>query len=169
MVKKDFKKVADKLEKDRSMTILYGGVLLDVTRFRNANYDPWAAHVNDPMTKLKAWLDKTGYRLVDLLLTFDRDKSLTLDLEELKAGIKVSSLSGWFPSVTWNKILCMYYRTSERNNHPVEAVSLYDKKSILTKDCKRSGIDAVYLKDIRVRLIAPQIYMSYVSNDVLQR
>lgn len=102
MVKKDFKKVADKLEKDRSMTILYGGVLLDVTRFRNANYDPWAAHVNDPMTKLKAWLDKTGYRLVDLLLTFDRDKSLTLDLEELKAGIKVSSLSGWFPSVTWN-------------------------------------------------------------------
>ena len=89
MVKKDFKELAEQLEEERSMTITYGGVLLDVPRFRNANYDPWAAHVNDPMTKLKAWLDKAGYRLVDLLLTFDRDKSLTLDLEELKAGIKV--------------------------------------------------------------------------------
>ena len=93
MVKKDFKELAEQLEEERSMTITYGGVLLDVPRFRNANYDPWAAHVNDPMTKLKAWLDKAGYRLVDLLLTFDRDKSLTLDLEELKAGIKVRYLA----------------------------------------------------------------------------
>ena len=92
MVKKDFKKLAEKLEEEQSMTILFGGVLLDVTRLRNANYDPWAAHVNDPMTKLKAWLDKAGYRLVDLLLTFDRDNSLTLDLEELKQGIKVGGI-----------------------------------------------------------------------------
>ena len=92
MVKKDFKKLAEKLEEEQSMTILFGGVLLDVTRLRNANYDPWAAHVNDPMTKLKAWLDKAGYRLVDLLLTFDRDNSLTLDLEELKQGIKVGAI-----------------------------------------------------------------------------
>lgn len=93
MVKKDFKHIADQLKEERDVEVEYGGVLLDVTRFRNANYDPWAAHVNDPMTKLKEWLDKAGFRLVDLLLTFDRDKSLTLDLEELKAGIKVYPVS----------------------------------------------------------------------------
>ena len=93
MVKTDFKKLSDVLNEEREITILYGGVLLDVTRFRNANYDPWAKHVNDPMTKLKEWLDQAGYRLVDLLLTFDKDKSLTLDLRELKEGIHVSHIS----------------------------------------------------------------------------
>ena len=71
------------------MTVLYGGLMPDVTSFRNINYDPWAAHVNDPMTKLKEWLDKTGYRLVDLLLTFDRDNTLSIDITELKAGIRL--------------------------------------------------------------------------------
>lgn len=73
------------------MEVLYGGVMVDVTSFRNAKYDPWAAHQNDPMTKLKEWLDQAGYRLVDLLLTFDKDGSLSLDLQELKHGIKVTN------------------------------------------------------------------------------
>ncbi|XP_052766427.1 leucine-rich repeat-containing protein 74B-like [Mya arenaria] len=86
-VKPTFKKLADRLEEERGIEILYGGVMLDVTSFRCAKYDPWAAHANDPMTKLKQWLDKTNFRLVDLLLTFDRTGGLSIDLEELKNGI----------------------------------------------------------------------------------
>lgn len=88
-VTKDFEKLADSLEEERELEILYGGVLVDVTSFKKPSKDPWAAHVNDPMTKLKEWLDQAGYRLVDLLLTFDKDGSLSLDLQELKQGIKV--------------------------------------------------------------------------------
>ncbi|XP_052273709.1 leucine-rich repeat-containing protein 74B-like [Dreissena polymorpha] len=86
-VKPKFETLAVSLKENRNMTIRYGGVMLDVTSFKSAKQDLWAAHVNDPMTKLTEWLDKAGYRLVDLLLTFDRDGSLNLDLEELKAGI----------------------------------------------------------------------------------
>lgn len=77
------------MTEEKKMTILYGSVMLDVISFRNPKYDPWAHHQNDPMTKLKEWLDQAGYRLVDLLLTFDRDGSLSLDLHELKQGIRV--------------------------------------------------------------------------------
>ncbi|XP_045175359.2 leucine-rich repeat-containing protein 74B-like isoform X2 [Mercenaria mercenaria] len=87
-VKIDFKKLADEMTEQKMMTVLYGNVMLDVTSFRNAKYDPWAHHQADPMTKLKEWLDQAGYRLVDLLLTFDRDGSLSLDLHELKQGIR---------------------------------------------------------------------------------
>ena len=82
--------LADSLLDERQVEVLYGGVLVDVTSFKKPNQDLWAAHVNDPMTKLKEWLDQAGYRLVDLLLTFDKDGSLSLDLQELKHGIKVS-------------------------------------------------------------------------------
>lgn len=94
-VKMDFKKLADEMVEEKQTTILYGNVMLDVTSFRNAKFDPWAHHQADPMTKLKEWLDKAGYRLVDLLLTFDRDGSLSLDLSELKQGIRVSILENY--------------------------------------------------------------------------
>ncbi|KAL4238099.1 Leucine rich repeat containing 74B [Mactra antiquata] len=87
-VKTEFKKLSDQMIENKSMTIIYGGVMSDVTSFKRPNIDPWEHHQSDPMTKLKEWLDQAGYRLVDLLLTFDRDGSLSLDIHELKAGIR---------------------------------------------------------------------------------
>ena len=44
----------------------------------------------DPFTKLKEWVERVGYRLVDVLRHFDRDQSLTISREEFKQGIEVS-------------------------------------------------------------------------------
>lgn len=93
MVRKEFKDLYDKLREerqDRKFTVKYGGVLLDSTRFgRNKKMDPFEELMNDPMTKLKEFLEKAGYRLIDLFKTFDRDQSWSIDLAELKEGIKV--------------------------------------------------------------------------------
>lgn len=96
MVRKEFKDLYDKLKEerqDRKFTVKYGGVLLDSTRFgRNKKLDPFEELMNDPMTKLKDFLEKAGYRLIDLFKTFDRDQSWSIDLSELKEGIKKANI-----------------------------------------------------------------------------
>ncbi|KAK3585202.1 hypothetical protein CHS0354_027490 [Potamilus streckersoni] len=91
-VKTDFKKLADELEEEREMTILYGGVLLDHSRFKREFDDPVSRLMHDPMTKLRHWLDQQNYRLVDLLLTFDRDNNLTIARDELHRGIEMNGI-----------------------------------------------------------------------------
>lgn len=137
------------------MEVEYGGVLLDVTRFRNANYDPWAAHANDPMTKLKEWLDKAGFRLVDLLLTFDRDKSLTLDLEELKAGIKGANID-----LNDAEIEILMKNLDEDNSGTIEMRELMhgDERNTLLKR------DAEKFKEEQDRIDAERAQMTKVGD-----
>ncbi|KAK3094145.1 hypothetical protein FSP39_024708 [Pinctada imbricata] len=89
MVRKKFQELHFKLHDERGLEVIYGDVLLDVVRTRlHGGFDPYSHFMNDPMTKLKNYVEKAGYRMVDLLKSFDRDQSFTISLDELKTGIR---------------------------------------------------------------------------------
>ena len=93
MVRKKFQELHLKLAEERGLIVIYGDVLLDVVRTKlHSGLDPYLKFLNDPMTKLKNYVEKAGYRMVDLLKSFDRDQSFTLSLDELKDGVRVSFL-----------------------------------------------------------------------------
>ncbi|XP_052697479.1 leucine-rich repeat-containing protein 74A-like [Crassostrea angulata] len=92
MVKKSFKALEDQLAEERGLKTIYGGVLPDCPRTKlrgeGREIDAMKMLLRDPMSKLKAYVEKEGYRMIDLLKSFDRDNSFTISLEELKEGIR---------------------------------------------------------------------------------
>lgn len=92
MVKKSFKALEDQLAEERGLKTIYGGVLPDCPRTKlrgeGREIDAMKMLLRDPMSKLKAYVEKEGYRMLDLLKSFDRDNSFTISLEELKEGIR---------------------------------------------------------------------------------
>nr|KAG5710745.1 hypothetical protein BaRGS_035147 [Batillaria attramentaria] len=91
MVTQAFKDLQDRLESERELKVLHGGVMLD-TRRKHEEIDPMEAFMRDPMTKLKEWVAKAGYRLIDLLRHFDRDNDFTMSKEEFIKGIKAAQI-----------------------------------------------------------------------------
>lgn len=91
MVKKSFKQMEEQLAQERGMKTLYGGVLPDCPRTKlRGDIDAMKLlMMRDPMAKLKAYVEREGYRMIDLLKSFDKDNSFTISLEELKEGVKV--------------------------------------------------------------------------------
>lgn len=90
MVKKSFKEMERQLAEERGLKTIYGGVLPDCPRTKlRGEIDAMKMLLKDPMSKLKAYVEKEGYRMIDLLKSFDRDNSFTISLEELKEGVRV--------------------------------------------------------------------------------
>ncbi|RUS85270.1 hypothetical protein EGW08_006971 [Elysia chlorotica] len=81
-----FKEVADKLSAERGLVVQHGGVNEDY-KAQIAELDPMEAFRRDPMTKLKEWLSYAGYRLIDLMRTFDKDQSMSISIREFREGI----------------------------------------------------------------------------------
>ncbi|CAG2200126.1 unnamed protein product [Mytilus edulis] len=50
--------------------------------------NPEKLSASDPMTKLREYVEKSGYRMIDLLKTFDRDNDWQISREELSMGVK---------------------------------------------------------------------------------
>lgn len=100
MVKKSFKALEDQLAEERGLKTIYGGVLPDCPRTKlrgeGREIDAMKMLLRDPMSKLKAYVEKEGYRMLDLLKSFDRDNSFTISLEELKEGIRVKTRKLYF-------------------------------------------------------------------------
>lgn len=100
MVKKSFKALEDQLAEERGLKTIYGGGLPDCPRTKlrgeGREIDAMKMLLRDPMSKLKAYVEKEGYRMLDLLKSFDRDNSFTISLEELKEGIRVKTRKLYF-------------------------------------------------------------------------
>ncbi|XP_012945985.1 troponin C, skeletal muscle [Aplysia californica] len=86
-----FKTLQDKLEEERDLKVLHGGVLDEVKK-EVVEIDPMEAFLRDPFTKLKEWVARAGYRLIDLLRHFDKDQSMTISIEEFREGIEATSI-----------------------------------------------------------------------------
>ncbi|XP_076099571.1 uncharacterized protein LOC143069024 isoform X2 [Mytilus galloprovincialis] len=89
MVRRSFKALEKELKEDRSLVTVYGGVLVDVASFASKiPRNPEKLLASDPMTKLREYVEKSGYRMIDLLKTFDRDNDWQISREELSMGVK---------------------------------------------------------------------------------
>ncbi|OAF68961.1 Leucine-rich repeat-containing protein [Intoshia linei] len=87
-INEDGKEVYEKIKSYRTFKLVYAGIkskegLLKMTEMTNEE-----RFRNDPMTKLRDYADKAGYRLLDLFVSFDRDQSWSITHEELKSGIE---------------------------------------------------------------------------------
>ena len=96
MVRKPFKDLQDEIIEDRKaeekeIRIIYGGILSDAPRVKKGGDDEDAEErlMKDPMHKLKKYVEDAGYRMIDLLKSFDKDQSFTISFEELKEGVNV--------------------------------------------------------------------------------
>lgn len=73
--------------------MIYGGVLFDCfcMKFRGEGreIDVMKMLLWDFMLKLKVYVEKEGYWMIDFLKFFDRDNSFIILLEEFKEGIRV--------------------------------------------------------------------------------
>ena len=89
LVEKPFVELAKKLEKERGMVIRYGMV-----RGQNpleGDYDEEFLLEENPSVVLIEFAKLMGFRPMDLLSAFDKDKSNTLDRHEIKMGLRVRS------------------------------------------------------------------------------
>ncbi|XP_062584538.1 leucine-rich repeat-containing protein 74B-like [Saccostrea cucullata] len=101
MVKKSFKELEGQLAEERGLKTIYGGVLPDCPRTKlRGEIDALKMFMRDPMAKLKAYVEKEGYRMVDLLKSFDRDQSFTISLEELKEGVRRCNIDLTDPEIS---------------------------------------------------------------------
>nr|KAI8735300.1 leucine-rich repeat-containing protein 74A-like [Biomphalaria glabrata] len=91
-VEAKFKDLQDKLRKERRLEVIHGGILDDY-RMEITEMDPMEIFRRDPFTKLKEWVAKAGYRLIDLLRHFDKDQSMTISTEEFRRGIASTAIS----------------------------------------------------------------------------
>ncbi|CAL1542617.1 unnamed protein product [Lymnaea stagnalis] len=89
-----FRDLQEKLKEERKLEVYHGGVLEDykVEALVKVEVDPMEAFTRDPFTKLKEWVEKAGYRLIDLLRHFDKDQSMTISPEELRHGIAATNI-----------------------------------------------------------------------------
>lgn len=97
MVRKNFEELLVKLSDDRDIKIQFGGVLSDQPRVKRKDDDPMTKLMNDPLNKLKRFVEAAGYRMIDLLQQFDTDNSWSISLQELQEGVKVSRLLVFLP------------------------------------------------------------------------
>ncbi|OWF38688.1 hypothetical protein KP79_PYT10815 [Mizuhopecten yessoensis] len=92
MIRKNFKEVCDRLREERPIKIKFGGVLSDQPRAKRKEDDPVAKLHNDPLNKLKRFVEEAGYRMIDLLQQFDTDNSWSISLEELQEGVRKTGI-----------------------------------------------------------------------------
>ncbi|XP_033736019.1 leucine-rich repeat-containing protein 74A-like [Pecten maximus] len=92
MIRKNFKDLCDRLREDRPIKIKFGGVLSDQPRAKKKEDDPLTKLLNDPLNKLKRFVEEAGYRMIDLLKQFDTDNSWSISLEELKEGVRKTGI-----------------------------------------------------------------------------
>lgn len=105
MVKKSFKALEDQLAEERGLKTIYGGVLPDCPRTKlRGEIDAMKMLLRDPMSKLKAYVEKEGYRMIHLLKSYDRDNSFTISLDELKEGVRVNTRKLYFIKI--KKLRC---------------------------------------------------------------
>ncbi|XP_067681815.1 leucine-rich repeat-containing protein 74A-like [Haliotis asinina] len=83
----------DKLERERNLIVVYGGLkkkLLKLTTLRGVEWERWLA--NNPMTKIKNYIRDTGYRLIDLFRDFDKDGNMSITKQEFHIGIQSAGI-----------------------------------------------------------------------------
>lgn len=93
-VNDEFLELKEKVEAQKGIVILHGH--LDNTEVKNVN-DVKRHHVKrqllgrlsqDPMSKLKSYMELRGLRLIDLFRQLDKNQSATLTPDELRTGLK---------------------------------------------------------------------------------
>lgn len=91
MVRRSFVALERELRDDvRNLVTKYGGVLVETTSFKgHGRINPESLLMSDPMTKLREYVEQSGFRMIDLLKTFDRDNNWQISKEELTIGVKV--------------------------------------------------------------------------------
>lgn len=93
MVRKTFEVLSNEMKEERKLVTVYGGVLVETTSFARKNdRNPEKLLISDPMTKLREYVEAAGFRMIDLLKTFDRDHDWKISREELSIGVKVMPL-----------------------------------------------------------------------------
>lgn len=90
MVRRSFVALERELrDDDRNLVTKYGGVLVETTSFKgHGRINPETLLMSDPMTKLREYVEQSGFRMIDLLKTFDRDNNWQISKEELTIGVK---------------------------------------------------------------------------------
>ncbi|XP_059157279.1 leucine-rich repeat-containing protein 74B-like [Physella acuta] len=81
-----FKKLQEKLRELKGLEVIHGGVLYDY-KIEAVTLTPLELFKRDPYTKLRDWVGKSGYRLVDMLRRFDKNQNMTISIEEFWNGI----------------------------------------------------------------------------------
>lgn len=99
MVRKNFEELLVKLSDDRDIKIQFGGVLSDQPRVKRKDDDPMTKLMNDPLNKLKRFVEAAGYRMIDLLQQFDTDNSWSISLQELQEGVKKTGIDMTDPEI----------------------------------------------------------------------
>jgi len=87
LVEQPFVKTAKKLEMERGVKVHYGLVRGQDQLGETDEYEMELIEEN-PIVVLMEFAKLMGFRPIDLLSTFDKDKSNSLDIEEIKLGLK---------------------------------------------------------------------------------
>lgn len=89
MVNENFQTMEDSLAMSRGLTVIHDGVVRNRRGNWREEYDPKKALERDPMMKLKAFMAKSKFRMIDLFKEFDKDGSMSVTKDEFFKGLKV--------------------------------------------------------------------------------
>ena len=97
VVDDDFEALRTKISEARSFTVVHGGVMSKKPKVKAGHLakrrtDEESATIL--MTRLKKYVDDSGFRLLDLFKQFDKDKSWSIDPTEFTTGVKVKTGAG---------------------------------------------------------------------------
>lgn len=85
----EFAELQDKLENSRDLRVIHGGILNDSSKKLKNIKEREHPFLQDPMRKLKQYVAKTGYRILDLFKSLDKDQSMSVSIHEFRDGIQV--------------------------------------------------------------------------------
>uniref|UniRef100_A0A2C9K8P8 EF-hand domain-containing protein n=1 Tax=Biomphalaria glabrata TaxID=6526 RepID=A0A2C9K8P8_BIOGL len=138
-VEAKFKDLQDKLRKERRLEVIHGGILDDY-RMEITEMDPMEIFRRDPFTKLKEWVAKAGYRLIDLLRHFDKDQSMTISTEEFRRGIAPK-----------NEVFARHKLATCRQEQGQSIDAFLQKLRSLSKDCNFKAVTAEQHREESIR------------------
>ena len=78
----------DEIKKTKNLTVIFGAT---VKGAEPPKTDPNALDWRDPVIRMFKFMQDAGYRVIDLMKRLDKDRSLSVDREEFKQGLMVSS------------------------------------------------------------------------------
>jgi hypothetical protein len=87
LVEPSFTEAAQKLDSERGIKVVYG--MVRGQDMEDGDQDEDGLLQENPTLVLMEFARLMGFRPIDLLATFDKDKSNSLDKEEIKMGLKV--------------------------------------------------------------------------------